>query len=1202
MANPPDDPTPPGGGTAQDTITSNAAPPVQEYQLPDCIIASSNRFNDIRPYCDSIYYADPKKWGDIMPWEYPYKPTHEQDATFLRKWFSETEIHMQGGAHGPGNGFRFLKQAWISIALWNWEKRMPSIADWWLQQEENQNILMDPGMMQHLLSASVTAETFFESSQIEMYGKKLLCLVIKQIQEIVKANNKAGQTPSAGESETKPNAQASSNDQDVGTAVASAVEQPPTIQGSQRNINAQRIVSPPTNTFAGSSGPTIPFPPYKEPPDTSRQTNAAYSQTPAEQPYGRKRGLSSSRRFSSGGGGRFHAPARQEWNPQDRNLSHNSSVTFDPVASNLNNFMSNRAQSQAFTAGGPPATGSLLPPLYMGPGLMNPDVTGSFAAQDHSRPQRMMRDSHQFEPRGAGMISDPGSMQILGGGVLDHRNFTNESALSGPDAYTSGFLHHRRSSQGSRGGGYRGQTRGGRGRGRGRGSFHEPTNPVETHALHRFSGDHSNAMNYNNRGRRSDASRAGWRSHSERPQEENVLPSRQFTFPNLSQHSGLPGSFQPVPGPSFGSQHQNTAQALSHHPPAAYPPSSVTPPVNDPGKGYMGITAKHIPEDARHVTGLVVFNIPRSEDIDVVRKTIADVCGVQINRISWLSKSQYHTGRDAYSQVYIDLPSHHAARGVLALGNDVKLYGKDLNAAVPRQFWDQSHGKFVQSQPNFGDPTVQSNHHARGFIQPDAADFVPGQASMPSPSPMQQQYGRYYDLSSIQDVRVDPGNTDYHVHSMHGEISPYHDMDQMMSLATVHSVSTTPTASSINTPKKKKNKNKTKVLRKDARTDPRTPLTQATIDTPQEAAQDGVLQTPETKDNGQQSSLEDNTPPTPTPARILSEASQYVQSFSSKLMASGRDSMSEESEVPHTPTSKTVKTKNLLARGQTDGAGSGTDEDHSLQSPSLSLPQHTAPAPTVSESEQADDSFHTARDTPPSGEGHESASAPTSSKKADDGKSQTTPGRSIEGKVATPTRPLRKPDITINVLSNTHDEVKAVKQVSEEKQSVKSIEQRSISGLSLLPTPAFHTAPTTPAPPVDAGDMSAQPILKENAPRSKPKAAAKQKGPAITESLSTFAKKKGGKKTKPTKLPNPATRQPSQVVVKTQQPTEISEGPPHVSVQTNKPELPVLGDEPVQETDTGTQEDVPLQTTQPTTPSSPTKRSLASYLRFIPGA
>ena len=68
----------------------------------DCVIASSNRFTDLEPYCIAIWKADQQTWASILPWEFPQNASREDEEAYVRKYFSEREIHMQGGAHGKG--------------------------------------------------------------------------------------------------------------------------------------------------------------------------------------------------------------------------------------------------------------------------------------------------------------------------------------------------------------------------------------------------------------------------------------------------------------------------------------------------------------------------------------------------------------------------------------------------------------------------------------------------------------------------------------------------------------------------------------------------------------------------------------------------------------------------------------------------------------------------------------------------------------------------------------------------------------------------------------------------------------------------------------------------------------------------------------------------------------------------------------------
>ena len=131
-----------------------------DFQPPaDPVIASSDRFCDIEPYVQLLFESDPKLWGQVLPWDFPQDGTKEQEEKFLRQFFDDREIYMQGGAEGEGRGFRFLKQVWYSAALWNIHGRLPAVVDWWFKH--NKDIHSDPAMRQHMLGPDVQPSTFF---------------------------------------------------------------------------------------------------------------------------------------------------------------------------------------------------------------------------------------------------------------------------------------------------------------------------------------------------------------------------------------------------------------------------------------------------------------------------------------------------------------------------------------------------------------------------------------------------------------------------------------------------------------------------------------------------------------------------------------------------------------------------------------------------------------------------------------------------------------------------------------------------------------------------------------------------------------------------------------------------------------------------------------------------------------------------------
>ncbi|KAK4507302.1 hypothetical protein PRZ48_001037 [Zasmidium cellare] len=160
--------------------------PLEPDDLREPVIASSNRAADVGPYMISLLAEDPKTWMNVMPWEFPQNAGREEEEQFLRTFFTDREIRKQGGAAPPGNGYRFLKQVWMSCALWNVNERIPRITDKWLW--ENQNLVNDPAMRSFFFNEDVQLSTFFTTQEVEEYGPKLLGWAVKGIQGYVRMN------------------------------------------------------------------------------------------------------------------------------------------------------------------------------------------------------------------------------------------------------------------------------------------------------------------------------------------------------------------------------------------------------------------------------------------------------------------------------------------------------------------------------------------------------------------------------------------------------------------------------------------------------------------------------------------------------------------------------------------------------------------------------------------------------------------------------------------------------------------------------------------------------------------------------------------------------------------------------------------------------------------------------------------------------
>ncbi|KAI6885504.1 hypothetical protein KC360_g3617 [Hortaea werneckii] len=147
------------------------------------LIVSSNRFNDIAPFTKRLYASDSKKWGSILPWEFPQNASKKAEEDFLILTFSAKTIQEAEQLLGSARKekFRFLKQALYSIALWNLNYRVHGAAQQWLQ--ENEGLWKDSEMVGSICGSETTLNAFFFSAdQKADYGEKLLMWVMKSVQ------------------------------------------------------------------------------------------------------------------------------------------------------------------------------------------------------------------------------------------------------------------------------------------------------------------------------------------------------------------------------------------------------------------------------------------------------------------------------------------------------------------------------------------------------------------------------------------------------------------------------------------------------------------------------------------------------------------------------------------------------------------------------------------------------------------------------------------------------------------------------------------------------------------------------------------------------------------------------------------------------------------------------------------------------------
>jgi hypothetical protein len=759
-----------------------------DEQMSNCIIASSNRYADLRPFCDSTYNSNRTRWGSILPWEFPQNATREVEEAFLRRFFTEVEIHMQGGAHGAGAGFRFLKQAWYSMALRNLYHGIPAIAEKWM--DENVALLEDPTMRGHLCQPEVTPETFFRSHEIQFHTSKLLKFVVPviQAQSKIRYEQSAERTSSTESQRPTTNATPASDGSEAEVRPA-ALAMPASVA---RPAAAPRKALPPKHV-------SVPTDPYAAPSSNYQGTKSrqfrdftpSYSQH-AQQINGRKRD-------SQNGSNSFNRPLGNGRRQSENHHHFNQSMH--------GGFNSGTPAIAAAVPGSMPAATPSTPfPLYSAPPgqpyhaqgfqTLGQQTLGPCPPPNGSVSQNMF-NSTAFNNTPRQQFSQPRHFS----NHSDNERFSNNRTRNmsfNEVSNTSGDA--RRTSFGSRGGGARGQYRGSRGRGgQIRTSFGHPSE--EQPSIGQASSDFYSKSGHSHGKRHSSAYQENtWRSTSEHPQVENAQPHRVFSgpeqYPSFQDYQGTAGARMLPPfifphGSAVahhGTQilHRPLQTDMTQNPPALPADCEV-------GRNYIGV-------DAVHVDELVVFNIPVDATESEVAKTFAHACDVEVAHVRFTTNAHILASD---KMAIVRFWSHEVARRVLDL-REVDLYGRPLRIEVPHRF-------IYPDRPDFVKPFIHTHRHqgAYGLPPRDVNLWLHEPANS---SVQQPQHNVQMRASANFFQSNEAGYTSY------PPSTPFHSAKGEQALSVVQSANVTPMNSGPNTPKKpqskstkknKKNKNKT---------------------------------------------------------------------------------------------------------------------------------------------------------------------------------------------------------------------------------------------------------------------------------------------------------------------------------------------------------------------------------------------------------
>ncbi|PPJ54226.1 hypothetical protein CBER1_05150 [Cercospora berteroae] len=1071
------------------------------------VIASSNRFNDILPYCKILFEEEPKRWGGIMPHQFPQNASREVEEKFLLVQFPASECQVQG--------FKFLKQVWYSIAINNRETRLPHVVNEWFEHKSKEYV-GNPDLEGWLLREEACASTFFEQKEIDLFGSDFLDWAVQGIQwrlrnpQAFVATETSTPEPapvaeaSAPPKQSSPVEVANAGSISSSTQPTNAPAQPSEVPAAQEKQTAPVVAVPSTGlsataaAFSSTSTPVQAAASVFKPSGDAREYVANAKDFQPQTQRGSKRAPNGKRRGQG-----------------DRNAFQPAPSFYDPRApQHAQQPLPSRPMPAHPAQVGPMPPG---PPTYTMP---SSDMRHLFGP-GHSAPAPHMIGPHpppgfEHHPQqpvhmgGHGMfMQGPPPPQGSGYPPLSERNMNHGDARAFPQQPTFGGFDQRldqgrgkgrdsAATSGGRGGTY-GSIRG-RSRGRGRNSISRSSADGDYSSGSRYPSHGFNDTSSTNNFQRAVDSSGSWRSHH---QDENATPEQR----PFEQFSHGP--------PRILTRRSSQAEATGGPPQYAAPVTTGTAAFH--GQEGSSATVGNVTGSElndyhckRTVIGdkciyahkLIAFAIPTSVTDDQLRK-----CFTRFGVVERISPPLHgHSqGSTESGHRYITFETMHGARECVKQRHIEIMPGVFRDVEVAREHWDPEHQRY-QLRTHMGVPlkVIAPAPPSMHYVQKSAFNAVP---SLPVDLPQ-------HDRSGTGPMNV--------------------SKEEIFAEATS-------AASGAGTPKGKKktgkrNKKKASDLRGEAvaqaseenASKGRSGLSPIPDDTSSNA--ETVVTILEAKHTTPVKRKDSLRPVTANNAQGTSNAPADKELSMDVDTTAGHDDAKVSTPV------KTMMVKDPLVEPST------TEEAHEHALGSQEVSAKNFDASSKSEDEHVDDSFHTASATP-GGERQSTieeeiielkvapvpppAGVPTTAVQEPNGESSTIPTQQEEPaksseeeeKVQLSDFSKSKSKVSVAVPKlDTSAGADMEAKGNEEQQSATT--QGGGSGISEAPAAPFVTAPNTPASPIL--DNGSEPQV-QSKKEGKAKEEAKMKGPAQTESFSLFGKQKKAKKSKASKGGNSRT-------------------------------------------------------------------------------
>ncbi|KAK0929053.1 hypothetical protein LTR91_006299 [Friedmanniomyces endolithicus] len=744
------------------------------------VIASSNRYDDLAPYCGRIYAVEPLKWREVMPWDFPQAASKDDEEAFLRKYFTEREIYIQGGVP---YGYKFLKQVWYCIAMWNAQVKVPNIAEQWMR--EMGNTAADPAMTGYIMAEEAELKTFFMKQEIDKYGERLLGVAVKHIQYLVSTARQDRTTdPATGSAAhvsgaTRVGTESLASDAAIRTGAIDSADVDTDETVKQGTGYLRPATHPDVTMSARVEKVGLAMSDYSA---SSESTGSGYVGRPRAgssvglgsngplPPQSRKRGNSNvkpnnghnvtGQRHEQQRNDAFCSPPYQQWPQFNMAIPTIGSDRIFSVPYPTHNQMWNHpahSQNPFQQLNGPPPPGmwtSGVPQQATGPpGLLVDDRnlqqdTPGYRASQHQQPTPVYYSKSQLNDRTNDHFVDNNQfnngMHIGDGNRVGKQHDNNAARSSKPRGYSNG--------------------------GRGKGSQGNRNSFTGSRPQHDFYAGSTGARHpsadlgktqgsgggYSNR--RTSAASTHWsQNQAQHRPKENAQPARAFSGPDgrnplssvywapASGNTGLPPRqsehrpFEPgfcSPSDSHSSQRSTQQTPYNGY---QYAASTTTPPLNelihddkDPKAALHSgkvVTEYHIGAECSHVRKLLVFAVPAFDGALQRLGEFFERCGpVRSVRSFDSSKTSYKGNR--FRDFWITFGNHFAAMNALGMDGQQLSPGVLLKVRVPKEYWHPMHDRY----PGQGHPeSLPKPAYHRFSFEPSWSDNTSVEGSSAAP-------------------------------------------------------------------------------------------------------------------------------------------------------------------------------------------------------------------------------------------------------------------------------------------------------------------------------------------------------------------------------------------------------------------------------------------------------------------------------------